>query len=158
MADKAIDNDLATFANTLCAWNKTVWYKMTFGAVFCFTEIVIINSHSSVYRYRMQDMKVFVVNTATKGESLCGILKTRYGPSVQGQTYKIRCNMKCGDEVKLTVYHESGDYDYEACIHMSEIMAFVSPGSCKWQKQTEHTVSKKLPEVPIKTLTFYVTP
>ena len=49
--------------------------------------------------------------------------------SVHGQTYKITCdNMKCGDEVKLTVYHGTGDYNHAASIHVGEIMAYFMPG------------------------------
>ena len=129
IAEKATDNDLAISSNTHCFWDREVWYKMNFGAVYCFTEIVIINSHWGGFRYRMEDMKVLVVNTDINKESLCGILKIRSEQSVHGQTYKIPCDMKCGDEVKLTVYHGTGKYDYAACIHMKEIMAYISPGS-----------------------------
>ena len=48
--------------------------------------------------------------------------------SVHGQTYKITCDMKCGDEVKLTVYHGTGDYNHAASIHVGEIMAYFMPG------------------------------
>ena len=128
LAEKATDNDLTFSSHTQCSQDREIWYRMSFGAVYCFTEIVIINSHWGGFRYRMEDMKVLVVNTDTNKESLCGILKIRSEQSVHGQTYKISCDMKCGDEVKLTVYHGTGDYNYDACIHMREIMAYFMPG------------------------------
>ena len=131
VAENAIDDDLTTFSTTNSFWDKEVWYKMNFGAVFCFTEIVIINSHWNSFRYRMEDMKVLVVNLDTNKESLCGILKMKSEQSVHGQIYKIPCDMKCGDEVKLTVYHETGDYNQDACIHMYEIIPYFMPGQLK---------------------------
>ena len=126
-ARKAIDGDLTTFSNTKEAWNKTVWYKMTFNSFYCFSEIEIINSHWGGLAFRMQDLNVLVVDSYTRSESLCGTLAMRKEQSVEGQTYRVPCDGKCGNEVKLTVYHETGDYGYRACIHMSEILAYHSP-------------------------------
>jgi hypothetical protein len=75
---------------------------------------------------RMEDTKVFVINEGVGREHLCGVLKVRWQTvwSLEGQTYKIRCNLLCGDKVKLTVRHDQGEYDIEGCIHMKEIMAY----------------------------------
>ena len=97
---------------------------MKFDAIHCFSEIVIMNDKLNENAYRMQDLKVFVVNTKTGTESLCGVLKMREVWTVEGQTYKISCDLKCGNEVKLTVRHNSGEYNNLACIHMSEIKAY----------------------------------
>ena len=71
---------------------------------------------------------MFIVNTDTGKESFCGALKIRDKWSVVGQTYKIPCHQQCGNEVKLTVLHKSEVDDTDACIHMSEILAFYSSG------------------------------
>ena len=128
VAHKAIDDDLTTISNTKDAWGTTVWYKMTFDSFYCFSEIEIINSHwEGRYVFRMQDLNVLVVDSYTQRESLCGTLAMRKDQSVEGQTYRVPCDGKYGNEVKLTVYHGAGDYGYRACIHMSEILAYHTP-------------------------------
>ena len=123
-AELAIDGDLTTKSNTNSAWDTDLWYKMTFDAVICFSEVVIVQSFLNFHAYRMNDAKVFVVNTNTGTKSLCGVLKSRTDSTIEGQTYRIPCNLKCGDEVKLTVRHDRGKYSVDACIHMKEINAF----------------------------------
>ena len=124
-ADRANDNDLSTHSKTNCVWDETLWYKMNFAVIHCFTRIVVINSHWT-YRYRMQDAKVFVVDNDSQKETLCGTIRIRDVEGIEGQTYDISCDMTCGDEVKLTVYHETGNYKRGACITMAEIMAYIS--------------------------------
>ena len=98
----------------------------------------------------MEDMKVIIVNTDTNEESLCGMLKMRSEESVHGQTYKIPCDMKCGDEVKLTVYHGTGDYENAASIHMAEITAYIMPGQLKIDlTKNIYTTLLRLPSDPI---------
>ena len=123
-AELAIDGDLTTKSNTNSAWDTDLWYKMRFDAVRCFSEVVIVQAHLNSKANRMNDTKVFVVNTNTGTESLCGILKASTDLTIEGQTYRIPCNLKCGDEVKLTVRHDNGKYDNPACIHMIEIVAY----------------------------------
>ena len=124
-ANRANDNNLSTYSKTWNAWDKTLWYKMKFDVIHCFTRIVVINSHWN-YRYRMQDAKVSVVDNDSQKENLCGTIRIRDVEGIEGQTYDISCDMKCGDEVKLTVYHGSGKYKRGACITMAEIMAYIS--------------------------------
>ena len=123
-AERAIDDDLTTYSHTECAWNTDLWYKMKFGAVYCFSDVVIINSHLSEDSPRMDDLQVLVVSTEKGTESLCGVLKVGDALTMEGQTYRIPCNLKCGDEVKLTLRHDSGKYAMLACIHMMEITLF----------------------------------
>ena len=123
-AERAIDDDVSTFSHTECAWNTALWYKMKFGAVYCFSDVVIINSHFNENSPRMDDMQVLVVNAGKRTESLCGVLKVGDALTMEGQTYRIPCNLKCGDEVKLTLRHDSGKYAMLACIHMMEITLF----------------------------------
>ena len=123
----AIDADLATYSHTQCAWNTELWYKMEFDDVLCFSEVVIIQSHwgprlNNNNAYRMDDTRVFVVNTIKAIESLCGRISISGDMTIDGQTYKISCDLKCGDEVKLKLLHDSGKH--KACIHMREITAF----------------------------------
>ena len=121
-AERAIDGNLNTHSHTDCAWDTDLWYKMKFDAVYCFSDVVIINSHTNDYSARMDDTEVFVVNTKTGTESLCGVLKVSDVLTIDGQTYRIPCDLKCGDEVKLTLRHES----QPVCIHTWEIMAFLT--------------------------------
>ena len=123
-AERAIDGDLTTVSHTNCSWNTDLWYKMKFDAVFCFSDVVIMQSHWHQTAYRMDDTGVFVVDSDTREESLCGVLKVSDVMTIEGQTYRIPCDLKCGDEVKLTVRHDNGKYDNPACIHMKEIKAY----------------------------------
>ena len=124
-ADQAVDGDLTTTSHTLCAWNTILWYRMKFDAVYCFTEVVIVQSHWEKHNAdRMDGIKVFVVNREKKTESLCGVLKVSDDLTIEGQTYRIPCDLKCGDEVKLTLRHDKGRYHVKACIHMKEITSF----------------------------------
>ena len=123
-AEFAVDDDLTTASHTKCAWNTDLWYKMKFDAVYCFSDVVIIQSHWDKWASRMDDTEVFVANSDTGDESLCGVLKVSDVLTIEGQTYRIPCDLKCGDEVKLAVRHDNGDYDKAACIHMKEVKAF----------------------------------
>ena len=123
-AELAIDGDQNTNSGTKGKGDTDLWFKMNFDDFFCFFEVVIIQSHLTVNAYRMQDAKVFVVNTKTGVESLCGVLKVNPVWTIEGQTYRFPCNLKCGDEVKVTVLHRSGNYVNMATIHMREITVF----------------------------------
>ena len=122
-AGDAIDGDLTTISHTVPARNADVWFKMKFDTFQCFSNVVIIQSHWDQWAVRMDDTNVFVVNTKTGTESLCGVLKVSDVMTIEGQTYRIPCDLKCGDEVKLTVRHDS-KYEKDACIHMKEITTF----------------------------------
>ena len=61
-ASHAVDGDLRTISHTVCAYNTDIWYKMQFAAVYCFSDVTIIQSHLSVNAYRMEDAKVFIGN------------------------------------------------------------------------------------------------
>ena len=124
-AENAIDGDLTTASHTYCAWDTDIWYKMTFDAIYCFSKVVIVQSKTNMYGYRMDGTDVFVVNTETGAKSLCGVLKVGSGTTVESQTYTIPCDQKCGNEVKLTLRHDKDIKNLpNACIHMNEITAF----------------------------------
>ena len=123
-AELAIDGNLDTVSETEGEWGTDLWFKMKFDDFFCFFEVVIIQSHLNGNAYRMQGAKVFVVNRETGVESLCGVLKVNPVWTIEGQTYRFPCNLKCGDEVKVTVLHRRGNYDDVATIHMKEITVF----------------------------------
>ena len=125
-AGGAVDGNLVTFSHAYCASTSDMWYKMEFKAVYCFSHIGIIQSHLNFNAKRMDDTKVFVINTQTGVEGLCGVLKVVADETISKQTYNIPCDWKCGDEVKLTLRHDTGQYDYSACIHMKELMAFTT--------------------------------
>ena len=95
---------------------------------FCFSEVVIIQSHLNGNAARMEDAKIFakifVVNTDTDIVHLCGVLKVGPVMTIEGQTYHIPCQMRCGNEVKVTLQHDRGFYSRDATIHMREISAF----------------------------------
>ena len=124
-AEYATDGDLNSISETQGGWNIDLWFKMKFDEVFCFFEVVIIQAKLNwYYAYRMQDLKVFVVNTDTGIDNLCEVLKISSVMTIEGQTYTIPCHLKCGNEVKLTLRHDRGSYTHWAAIHMKEIMAF----------------------------------
>ena len=129
-AELAIDGDQYSRSNTICAWNTDLWYKMQFDAVYCFHEVVIIQDRRNHFAYRMDGTKVIVINSRSGAESLCGVLNVINDYSPEGQTYRIPCHVKCGDEVKLTLRHNSGEYSYNGCIHMEEITAFAGLSKC----------------------------
>ena len=127
IADYAIDGDEKTEAHTQCAKNTDFWYKMKFDSVNCFSDVVIINSkYLNDLRYRMSHTKVLVINRETEIENLCGLVGVSDVPTIEGQTYRIPCDLKCGDEVKLTLRHDSSNYTREACIHIYEITTFLT--------------------------------
>ena len=128
IAERAIDGDRTTKSHSKCVWDSDVWYKMKFDAVYCFSEIDIIQSHLNENAYRMDDAKLLAVDSKTGTESLCGVIKVSDVLTIEGQTYRIPCDLKCGDEVKLTVRHDMGKYDRAACIHMTEIIVFHKGG------------------------------
>ena len=123
-ADLAIDGKVETKSETRASWNAELWFKMQFDSFLCFSEVVIIQSHRNHYAYRMEDAKIFVVNTDTGIVNLCGVLKVGPVMTIEGQTYHIPCRMKCGNEVKVTLQHDRVFYSGHAIIHMSEISAF----------------------------------
>ncbi|KAL5249982.1 hypothetical protein ACHWQZ_G015902 [Mnemiopsis leidyi] len=126
VAERAIDGKLHTSSHTLGYWDTPAWFKMSFDRSFCFTEVVIIQSQLKDLAFRLEDAKVYVVNTDNGAEYLCGILKVRNEYTVEGQTYILPCDGKCGNEVKVTVLHEEGKYSNRAFINMREIRAYAT--------------------------------
>ena len=126
VAERAIDGKLHTSSHTLGYWDTPAWFKMSFDRSFCFTEVVIIQSQLKDLAFRLEDAKVYVVNTDNGAEYLCGILKVRNEYTVEGQTYTLPCDGKCGNEVKVTVLHEEGKYSNRAFINMREIRAYAT--------------------------------
>ena len=122
-ANLALDGTVGTEAHGACRFNTDLWFKINFDSTYCFSEIVIVNKPSS-YATRMEDTRVYVVNTDEGSESLCGVLKVRRVWSFEGQTYRIPCHQKCGDEVKLKLRHDHGQYSMPGCIHIREINAY----------------------------------
>ena len=124
-AELAIDGNVETKSETTgYSWNAELWFKMQFDSFFCFSEVVIIQSHLNWNAARMEDAKIFVVNTDTGIVHLCGVLKVGPVMTIEGQTYHIPCRMRCGNEVKVTLQHDRVFYSGHAIIHMSEISAF----------------------------------
>ena len=62
IASRAVDGDLGTLSHTICAYSTDIWYKMQFAAVYCFSDVTIIQSHWSGNAYRMEDAHVFIGN------------------------------------------------------------------------------------------------
>ena len=83
-AEYAVDGDLSTYTHTKCLWDTSVWYKMKFDAIYCFSEVVIMQSHLSYSAFRMDDMKVLVVNNGERTESLCGFLRVKDVRTIEG--------------------------------------------------------------------------
>ena len=129
-AELAIDGDKGSRSHTNCPWSKDLWYKMQFDAIYCFYEVIIIQANWDHWGFRMDDTKVFVIDSRSGAESLCGVLNVIKKYSLEGQTYRIPCNVKCGDEVKLTLRHNRGAYSKNGCIHMKEITAYAGLSKC----------------------------
>jgi hypothetical protein len=91
---------------------------MYFDSVYCISDIIIIQSHDNYFKGRMNGTRVSVINSEEKSESFCGTLNTDLSNS-----FRVSCDMKCGDEVEIKVRHEPG-HDFGGCIHMKEIAAF----------------------------------
>ena len=71
----AIDGDHATISHTFCEYNMDIWFKLKFSEVYCFTEVIITNSVTSTFAWRMHDTKIFVKNTELGTEEFCEVLK-----------------------------------------------------------------------------------
>jgi len=120
-AELAIDGDMETASHTNCAWNTDIWYKMRFDDVQCFDEVEFVNSYLNYNAFRMQDLGVYVKNSDDGEENLCEVVRIREDETVEGQTYMVSCDGKCGDSIVLRVRHDRGKYSYMACIHLDEI-------------------------------------
>ena len=130
VAELSIDGDFTTKSSTLAEFGSPLWYKMHFEHKHMFSEIVIMQSDLTPSNgRRMDDTKVFVVDIGTESVNLCGILKIKENWTIEGQTYRIPCDLKSGNEVKLTVLHKKAIHGVKAAIHMLEIMAY-SQGLC----------------------------
>jgi hypothetical protein len=125
-ADLAIDGDVSTASKTNCARNTDLWFKMSFNAIHCFSEIVIKIFGQN--RWQMHDVEVHILNNQKGTESLCGILKV----SDNSTTYSIPCDLGCGDEVKLKLRHDK-TYAKSGCIQIREITAFGSEKDGKFR-------------------------
>ena len=75
-ASKAIDGDFETGTHTACAWNANVWFRMNFESVHCFTKVDVYSMFPAGDQnaWRMHDAEVFVINTGSSSENLCGII------------------------------------------------------------------------------------
>ena len=121
VADRAVDGIYSTKAHTICSWSTDIWYEMTFSESYCFDEVVILQSHLNDYAYRWQDTQIFVSDSNTGAEVLCGVVKVT---DKTAETYQIPCDA-CGDRIKLQVNHpKGGEYEEKGCLHMREIKAF----------------------------------
>ena len=121
-ASLAIDGLRSTSSVTICSYDIDHWYKMNFSAVYCFSEVVITQLEVLYKKqFRMEDTNVFVVNSKTGTESLCGVLKISSKKTLKSQMYTIPCDQKCGDEIVLKIRHDKGEYEKPGCIHMREI-------------------------------------
>ena len=125
IAEHAIDGNMTTASRTTCSWDSDHWYKIKFGALYCFSTIVIVNEYTGLRSsYGIDDTNVFVVDTVKDTVYFCGVIKVRNVNTAEGQTYRIPCHGKCGDEVKLTLRHDRDKHNHKACIHMKEIKSF----------------------------------
>lgn len=127
-ANLAVDGRMATHSNTQCGYNRVIWFRMVFDAVYCFSEVLIFQSHmDNLNAPRMDGTTVIVENSETESRDICGRLVIRHDFTVKGQTYNIPCDSLCGNSILLEVNHGSGSAR-EGCIHMKEIEAYYSAG------------------------------
>ncbi|KAL5247791.1 hypothetical protein ACHWQZ_G019622 [Mnemiopsis leidyi] len=125
-ANLAVDGRMATNSNTQCGCNRVIWFRMVFDDVYCFSEVLIFQSHmDNLNAPRMDGTTVIVENSETESRDICGRLVIRHDFTVKGQTYNIPCDSLCGNSILLEVNHGSGSAR-EGCIHMKEIEAYYS--------------------------------
>ena len=75
----------------------------------------------------MDGTMVMVENSDTGDRNLCGSLAISNDLTIEGQTYVIPCDLKCGNSILLEVNHGWGS-SIEGCIHLREIQAYISAG------------------------------
>lgn len=100
---------------------------MAFDAVYCFSEVVIFQSHLNGNAARMDGTMVMVENSDTGDKNLCGTLAISNDLTIEGQTYVIPCDLKCGNSILLEVNH-GWESSIEGCIHLREIQAYIAAG------------------------------
>ena len=62
---------------------------MKFGAVYCFSEVEIVNSYLDNNKWRMSELRVIVVDEVKGEETRCGYLRpVKKGNTVEDQTYR----------------------------------------------------------------------
>ena len=78
--------------------------------------------------YRMQDSKIFVRDSETDTQKLVGTLNIRDDLTREGQTYSINFEVACGNEIELSVKHDSHQgYTKDAGISIAEIEIYNQP-------------------------------
>ena len=128
-AERGVDGDMTTRAHVICSFDSTqvLWYNMRFRSALCISEIVVFQSQFNLYAYRMDGTEVYLKNNDLNTEVLCGTIAAREEWSLEGQTYRISCGGKCGDEIELRLrYQEQLHRHYGTCIHMYEIETYAS--------------------------------
>ena len=128
-AERGVDGDMSTRAHVICSSDPTavLWYNMRFRSALCISEIVVFQSQFNLYAYRMDGTEVYLKNNDLNTEVLCGTIAAREEWSLEGQTYRISCDGKCGDEIELRLrYQEQLHRHYGTCIHMYEIETYAS--------------------------------
>ena len=62
---------------------------MEFGAVYCFSEVEIVNAFLDNNKWRMSELRVIVVDEIEGEETRCGYLRpVNKGNTVEEQTYR----------------------------------------------------------------------
>ena len=102
-AYRAVDNNPDTFAHTDCGYNRDLWYKMQFGAVHYFSEVVMDITGQGGQAKRMDDTKVHVLNTEQGTDFLCGTLK--FDKNNQDQIYRYKTDLKSVIRLLLRFFH-----------------------------------------------------
>lgn len=91
-------------------------------------QIVIFGAELDDDAYRMQDSKIFVRDSETDTQKLVGTLNIRDDLTREGQTYSINFEVTCGNEIELSVKHDSHQgYTKDAGISIAEIEIYNQP-------------------------------
>ena len=118
VSDFAIDGKIDTgLFHSHCSPNKE-WIRLYLSDNACIQAVRVYQSHLNEYKDRMDGAQISVVNSITGEKEQCGKLHTTDILTVEGQTYTIPCDMKCGDAIELSV-HKSG-----GCVHVKEIEVY----------------------------------
>ena len=123
-AGRAIDGDFSTQAHTICSGNE-IWLKVNFEITSCFDFVRIVQHNLAIiYAQRMDGAKVYVAESETGEEQICGTIEISTISTVAGQTYDISCReegLLCGNQI---VIRQLRTIEHTGCIHVTEVQAF----------------------------------
>ena len=104
----------------------------------------------------MHDTDIFVRDSSTNERILVGTLYIKNDFTKEGQTYDIRFQVACGNEIELSVKHLSGQgYTRRGCISIAEIEVYNQPCENQmnlriyWAKEENYILTEHIHDIHI---------